>query len=294
MAGERLDRGVAMLADLSRAEVARLIAGGAVSLNGVAVTGRSRHLQEGDVVELERPERVAVGIESDPDVPVAVVYEDEHVIVVEKPAGLVVHPGAGQPRGTLVQGLLARYQELVAVGESERPGIVQRLDRGTSGLLVVARTQEAYRSLVGQLAARTACRRYDALVWGQIREDGGMIDAPISRSRREPTRMAVSVEGREARTRFEVVERFASPEPTTRVRCTLETGRTHQIRVHLAAIGHPVVGDERYGGARRTLEIERPFLHACRLEFDHPGSGDRLGFDSPLPTDLVAVLETLC
>ncbi len=293
MGGERLDRGVAMLADLSRAQVARLIADGAVAVNGVTTTARARRLEEGDVVELERPEQVESGTEADSTVSVEVVYEDEHVIVVEKPAGLVVHPGAGQSRGTLVQGLLACYPELAVVGESERPGIVHRLDRGTSGLLVVARTHEAYRSIVGQLAARTATRVYEALAWGGMAEEAGMIEAPIGRSRREPTRMAVSVEGREARTRFEVVARFTRPEPLTRLRCTLETGRTHQIRVHLAAIGHPVVGDEKYGGARPALPIERLFLHAGELELEHPVSGERLHFVSPLPQDLDRVLAEL-
>lgn len=291
MAGVRLDRGVSMLADLPRARAARLIADGIVAVNGVPTTSRSRRLEDGDVVELERPEDPDAGLEADAGVHVEVVYEDDQLIVVSKPSGVAVHPGAGLSQGTLVQGLLARYPELAAVGESERPGIVHRLDRGTSGLLVVARTQEAYRSLVDQLANRTAGREYDALVRGEIGEDAGLVDAPIARSRREPTRMAVSSDGREARTRFEVVARFAQPEPATRVRCTLETGRTHQVRVHLAAIGHPVMGDEKYGGARPGLAGERMFLHACSLDLDRPVTGERLRFTSELPADLLGVLE---
>jgi 23S rRNA pseudouridine1911/1915/1917 synthase len=214
------------------------------------------------------------------------------VIVVDKAPGLVVHPGAGHARGTLVGGLLARFPDLgnlasAGVCPPERPGVVHRLDKGTSGLLVVARTAGAYASLVGQLAARTVDRRYVALVRGAVADERGEVDAPIGRSARTPTRMAVSASGKPARTAYTVLERLGG---TTLLSLTLRTGRTHQIRVHLAAIGHPVVGDERYGSPERTLGPGRFFLHAGALAFDHPGTGERVSFSSPLPDDLEADL----
>ena len=220
------------------------------------------------------------------------VHADADVIVVDKPAGLVVHPGAGNEGGTLVNGLLHAFPELAAVGDPARPGIVHRLDRGTSGLLVVARTPAAYDALVGQLSRREVERRYAALVWGVPESGAGLVDAPVGRSPRDPTRMAVVAGGRDARTRYEVRTAFERP-ASALLTCRLETGRTHQIRVHLAAIGHPVVGDATYGGARAALALDRPFLHAEQLAFDHPTTGARLSFASALPADLEAVLATL-
>jgi 23S rRNA pseudouridine1911/1915/1917 synthase len=206
----------------------------------------------------------------------------------------VVHPGAGQRTGTLVHGLLARYPELVGVGiDPVRPGIVHRLDKGTSGLLLVARSAEAYEALVAALSARTVHRQYRTLVWGHVDAPRGLIDAPIGRSTREPTRQAIDERGREARTRYEVVDRYDEPVPATQLICTLETGRTHQIRVHLRSIGHAVVGDVRYDGARQSFPMERPFLHAEALELAHPISGEPLRFDSPLPADLTEALARL-
>jgi 23S rRNA pseudouridine1911/1915/1917 synthase len=222
-----------------------------------------------------------------------VVHEDAEVIVIDKPAGLVVHPGAGHADGTLVNGLLARFPELAAVGDPARPGIVHRLDAGTSGLLVVARTPPAYASLTAQLGERSVERAYDTLVAGRVENDEGVVDAPIGRSTREPTRMAVRADGRAARTRYLVVSRWTEPQAVSRLECRLETGRTHQIRVHLAAIGHPVVGDVRYGGGRSALPLDRPFLHAARLRFRHPGTGEPVAFASSLPPDLQAVLDRL-
>jgi 23S rRNA pseudouridine1911/1915/1917 synthase len=192
-----------------------------------------------------------------------------------------------------VSGLLARYPELAEVGDPERPGIVHRLDRGTSGLLMVARSSLAYDSLVGQLAARSVDRRYRTLVWGHPESPRGLIEAPIGRSPKHPTKMAVTSNGKEARTRYEVEELYREPSPTAVLTCRLETGRTHQIRVHLSAIGHSVVGDERYNGVRQTLPAPRPVLHAEQLGFDHPATGERLLFDSALPDDLVAVLGSI-
>jgi len=204
----------------------------------------------------------------------------------------VVHPGAGHDHGTLVHGLLARYPELVGVGDPNRPGIVHRLDRETSGLMVVARSQPAYAALVDALAARALTREYDALVWGHAENPRGVVAAPIGRSATRRTRMAVRTEGKDARTVYEVEEWFGRPE-VARMRCRLETGRTHQIRVHLSAIGHPVVGDGAYGGRRPGIDLDRPFLHAEHLAFAHPVTGEALSFRAPLPAELEAVLVGL-
>jgi 23S rRNA pseudouridine1911/1915/1917 synthase len=233
------------------------------------------------------PERTTSALVPDPTVEVPVVHADDHVVVVDKPAGLVVHPGAGNTAGTLVHGLLARFPQLAGgPGDPARPGIVHRLDKGTSGLLAVALTDLAYASLVDQLQRHAVDRTYTTLAWGHVEADAGMVDAPVGRSTRDPTRMSVSRRGREARTRYRVQARFDDPAPLTLLECRLETGRTHQIRVHLAAIGHPVVGDSRYGGSRPELSAARPFLHAGRLALDHPRTGERLDLRSPLPADL--------
>jgi 23S rRNA pseudouridine1911/1915/1917 synthase len=231
--------------------------------------------------------------QGDPAVEVPVVYEDPHLVVVDKPAGLVVHPGAGRDTGTLVNGLLARYPEMAGVGQPDRPGVVHRLDKGTSGLLVVARSSEAYDVLVARLAARDVERRYWTLVWGRVEVPTGEIDAPVGRAARDRTRMAVTLQGRPALTRYDVQRRFVRPVEVTELACRLATGRTHQIRVHLASIGHPVVGDARYGGARASLPAPRPALHAQHLAFAHPITGEALSFDSPLPADLRALLAQL-
>ena len=255
-------------------------------------------------IDGDLPEDLGANPDDLPDasVTVPVVHVDGDVIVVDKPAGLVVHPGAGHSRGTLVQGLAAAYPDLVELArratnptDALRPGIVHRLDRGTSGLLVVARTELARTSLVAQLAARSAERRYRALAAGTLGSDEGLIDAPLGRSSSDPTRRAVRVDGRDARTTYVVVRRSVTPIPATLLHCRLETGRTHQIRVHLEAIGHPLIDDGRYGGpSPASAELgsggDRPWLHAEILGFDHPTSGERLTFHSPLPDDLLDVL----
>jgi 23S rRNA pseudouridine1911/1915/1917 synthase len=292
--GQRLDRVVALVAGVSRAQAAALVDEGAVAVGGRPVTSRSHRVAEGDELDLdvpEAPDRLDLG--PDPTVAVPVVYQDDHLVVVDKPAGLVVHPGAGQASGTLVNGLLARFPEMVSVGQPDRPGIVHRLDKGTSGLMVVARSAEAYDALVAMLSARRVDRRYRTLVWGTPSSTTGLIDAPIGRSGRDRTRMAVTVAGREARTRYEVVRGYQRPVEVSELRCRLETGRTHQIRVHLTSIGHPVVGDARYGGERQSLPMDRPFLHAEELGLDHPVTGDTLWFASALPAELSAVLASL-
>lgn len=294
LAGERLDRVVSLVTGASRAVASELVADGAVRVNGRPATARSAKLVEGDVVEVAwEPPGEAAPLEPDPDVPVEVVYADEDVVVVDKAPGVVVHPGAGNASGTLVQGLLARYPELAGVGEPDRPGIVHRIDRETSGLLVVARTPRAYDSLVAQLAARTVGRRYEALCWGELEHPVGSIDGPIGRSRRQPTRMTVSADGREARTDYRVLATFHEPVSVSHLELALHTGRTHQIRVHLRSIGHPVVGDDQYGGVRESLPVPRLWLHAEALAFDHPVTGERIERTSPLPPDLAAVLDRL-
>ena len=288
--GERIDRIVAFVADVSRREAVALITAGGVLLNGERPDKPSLRVDIGSVVTIEVPER-SPGLLPDPEIELHIVHADDHVIVVDKPADLVVHPGSGVKDSTLANGLLARFPEIAEVGEPQRPGIVHRLDRGTSGLLMVARTGQAYDSLVAQLAARTVSRVYRVLVRGLVEADGGLVDAPLGRSLRDPIRRAVVADGKEARTRYEVIERFPDNDCTL-VACRLETGRTHQIRAHLSAIDHPVVGDERYGG-ERLQGLHRPFLHAAHLGFDHPATGSRMSFDAPLPPELAAVLSRL-
>ncbi len=291
LAGERLDRAVALLTGWSRSEVQHLVDDGAVLVGGEPAA-KSRRLEAGEAIELLAAPAAPALPGPEPDVPVDVRAVDDTFFVVAKPAGLVVHPGAGHAHGTLVHGLLALDPELAHVGDPARPGIVHRLDRDTSGLLVVARTSAAYDSLVEQLATREVERRYVALVRGVPESPRGVIDAPIGRSTRRRTRMAVRDSGREARTGYEVLEAWDDP-AVARVRCTLETGRTHQIRVHLAAIGHPVVGDAAYGGGGGAPALDRPFLHAQALAFAHPTTGERMAYEEPLPPDLQAVLDEL-
>jgi 23S rRNA pseudouridine1911/1915/1917 synthase len=292
--GQRLDRVVALVTGGSRAEAAALVDEGAVTVGGSPVTTRSHRVAEGDLVDIDLPDRPAeIELAADPSVPVPVVHEDADVIVVDKPAGVVVHPGAGQGSGTLVNGLLARYPEIRDVGQPDRPGIVHRLDKGTSGLLVVARSAPAYDRLVAMLGRHEVDRRYRTLVWGTVASPSGLVDAPVGRSGRERTRMAVTVRGKPARTWYDVVRTFHQPVEVTELVCRLETGRTHQIRVHMASIGHRVVGDGRYGGDRQSLPLPRPFLHAEHLGFDHPITGEALTFTSPLPDDLAQVLARL-
>lgn len=292
----RADRVITMLADVTRAQASDLLSSGQVRVDGVVLTSRSRPLAAGAILRVELSGAPTKNATPDPSVTFTVVYEDPVVVVVDKPADLVVHPGAGHLDGTLVTGLLWRYPDLAELGSAHdprRPGVVHRLDRGTSGLLAVARTEAAYRSLVAQLAQRTMSRRYLTVVEGVIPEDRGAVEAPIGRSFRQPTRMAVSEAGRPARTRYSVLQRVEGPVAATLLSVSLDTGRTHQIRVHLAAIGHPVLGDSRYRASRPVPSFApgRVFLHAARLRFDHPGSGRPLTCSSPLPEDLQVAAE---
>ena len=291
--GERVDRVIAFLTGISRTEAADVVRAGGARLGDRVVGKGSQRVSSGLELEVDVPERVpAVG--PDPAVELAVVHADADVIVVDKPAGLVVHPGGPHRGGTLVHGLLARFPDMADQPwpDPARPGLVHRLDKGTSGLLMVARHPAALAELSSQLRARAVERSYSALVSGVIEAPAGVIDAPLGRSAADPTRVAVRADGRRAVTRYEVLRRWRGPSTATLVRCTLETGRTHQIRAHLAAIGHPVVGDDRYGSARGRAPLGpgRPFLHAAILGFRHPRTAAPLRFESPLPPELEAVL----
>jgi 23S rRNA pseudouridine1911/1915/1917 synthase len=284
-AGERLDRFLAGLDDVgSRASAERLLSDGKVLVDG-ARRPKSHRLEGGERVELEVPERRASTLAPEA-VDLRIAYEDEHLLVVDKPAGVVVHPSAGHAGGTLVHGLLAHS---IAGGEAaERPGIVHRLDRDTSGLLVVARSDEAHRRLQRHLRRRELEREYLALVRGRPRSRRGRIEAAIGRDRVDPTKISLDTAvPREAVTEFETLD-LLREHALLSVR--LETGRTHQIRVHLAAIGLPVAGDPVYG-VERDLGLERQFLHAARLTFPHPFTGDAVRVESALPADLAAALE---
>jgi 23S rRNA pseudouridine1911/1915/1917 synthase len=284
-AGERLDRFLAGVAEVgSRAAAERLLGERQVLVDGTP-RGKSHRLTGGEEVRLEVPEREASALEPE-QLDLRIAYEDEHLLVVDKPAGVVVHPSAGHRSGTLVHGLLGR--EIEGGEEAERPGIVHRLDRDTSGLLVVARSEEAHRRLQRLLRRREIEREYRALVRGRPRSRRGRIEAPLGRDRTDPTRISLdSATPREAVTNFEV-EEVLRHHALLRVR--LETGRTHQIRVHLAAIDLPLAGDPVYG-VGGDVGLERQFLHAARLAFDHPLADIRVEAHSPLPADLEAALQ---
>ena len=292
LSGERLDRALSLLAGCSRAESARLISDGCVTLDAAPCNVRSERVREGQRIRVSsRRPPAAPAADQGPDP--EVVWVDGSLIVVDKPAGLVVHPGAGQPGGTLTDALVATFPDLAGVGQPDRPGIVHRLDKNTSGLMVVARTDQAYASLVRQMSERSVLRRYKCLVKGRVEADAGVVDAPVGRARRDPTRMTISVQGRPARTRYSVIARFDAPFAATLVEAALETGRTHQVRVHMSGIGHPVVGDQRYGGATAPPTLRRPFLHAWRLGLHHPESGDWMEWTSEIPEPLVSLLGAL-
>jgi 23S rRNA pseudouridine1911/1915/1917 synthase len=300
-AGVRLDRWLAsQLPDQSRARLQALIESGHVTLDGQPARASLR-LRAGQQVELvfPLPEPSSPAAE---DIPLAIVHQDSSLLVIDKPAGLVVHPGAGTASGTLVNALLGRVKDLSGIGGVLRPGIVHRLDRGTSGLLVVAKDDATHRDLARQFAGRRVEKEYLALVLGVPARAAGEIALPIGRDPVHRKKMSVRApRGREALTRYSVVEAL---DGAALLRVRLHTGRTHQIRVHLASIGHPVAGDETYGGRREPSSrrsesrealrtLRRPALHAARLAFEHPATRERVCFDSPLPADISAVLERL-
>ena len=285
----RLDVRVMEQEGISRSAAQTLIGGGHVTVNGRVGKAGQRVGVDDTVLVTPPPVPGAPPARPGPAVPLTVVYEDDALAVIDKPAGLVVHPAPGHHDGTLADGLRQRGSTWSHAGGDERPGIVHRLDRDTSGLLVVAKTEAAHRSLALQLQQRTLGRVYWALVHGSFRESTGRIDAPIGRDPGHRQRMAVVDEGRAAVTDFAVTERFRR---FTRLEVQLQTGRTHQIRVHLASIGHPIAGDPVYG-RRGDTSSPRPALHAERISFLHPADGRTCTFEAPLPDDLAAVMAAL-
>jgi len=282
-AGQRLDVALARHAAVSRAVAGRLVESGTVRVDGRAL--RKGHvLREGEAVSFEPPIDEPSRLTAE-EVPLRLVYEDDWLLVVDKPAGVVVHPAPGHEHGTLVQGLVARG---IRGGHGLRPGVVHRLDKETSGLLIVARRDDAYRRLVASMARRAITRVYLALLVGALPQDEGTVDAAIGRHVRDRKRMSIhTAQPRPAVTHFRVLAR---PPGYTFVEVRLETGRTHQIRVHMAALGYPVAGDATYGGRSRPPGLSRHFLHAARLSFPHPEDDRVVSFEAPLPPELVAFL----
>ena len=296
MAGKRLDVVLsACLEDISRSYVQKLIESGHVTVNGDFCNEKKQKAKAGDaiVIEIPDPETLEVLPEN---IPLDIVYEDEDVIVVDKPAGMVVHPANGNQSGTLVNALMYHCGDhLSSINGVVRPGIVHRIDKDTSGLLMVAKNDKAHLSLSKQLSEHSITRRYQAIVFNNFKEDEGTVDAPIGRDPRNRLRNAVLGQdalkagtARNAVTHYKVLERFGR---YTLIEARLETGRTHQIRVHMAHIGHPLLGDELYGPAKNKAGAKRQMLHAKILGFIHPSSGEYLEFESPLPNDFETVLE---
>jgi 23S rRNA pseudouridine1911/1915/1917 synthase len=290
--GERLDRALAALAGVPRARVRRWIDEGCVRLDGRTARAAER-VREGAHVEAEPPETVACALEPEP-MALRVLFEDADVVVVDKPAGLVVHPAPGHPRGTLVNALLHYCRDLAGIGGRLRPGIVHRLDRGTSGVLVVAKHDDAHVALATQFREHTIERVYAALVRGLPGADAGRVERAVGRHPQDRKRMSVRTQaGRAAASAWQVRRRFARSGATL-LEVRPETGRTHQIRVHLASIGLPIAGDPVYGRSTRgAFGFERPALHAERLGFDHPRSGERLRVEAALPEDFARALAGL-
>ena len=286
--GNRLDRFVQMRCpDLSRSRCASLIRDGQVTINGASAKPSSP-IHKGDTVAVEIPPPHPIEVVAQ-NIPVHIVYQDSHLLVVDKPAGLTVHPAPGHPDSTLVNALLAMVSDLSGIGGSLRPGIVHRLDKDTSGLMVVAKDDIAHHSLSRQLKERTVHKTYLALVVGNLRSDKGQIEGPIARHPKHRKRMAVVANGRDALTDYKVVHRY---DGYTLVEAHPVTGRTHQIRVHLTSIGHPLIGDPVYG--KRSSLAARHFLHATKLAFRLPPDELELReFESPLPPDLQAILDTM-
>ncbi len=295
-AGRRLDLWLAAhLPALSRTRIKALIDEGRVEVDG-APRKAAHRLKAGERVRAVVPPPPSDEMAAEP-IPLRIVFEDAHVLAVDKPAGMVTHPGAGQSMGTLAAAALAHAPEISGVGGPRRPGIVHRLDKGTSGLIVLAKTRAAYDALTAQLSRRTMSRRYLCLAHGRLARDSGVIDAPIARDTRSRVRMAVARPGtgKRAVTRFRVLERLAG---FTYLECRLETGRTHQIRVHLASLGHPLVGDVTYGRRKGSDTLPDELieglggvaLHAAGLSFVHPASGERVELSSPLPNRIEAIL----
>lgn len=286
--GERIDKAVSSIQnEWSRTQISNWITEGIVKVNGEAVKAKYK-VKAGDVVEIVVPEAEPLDVIAE-NLDLEIVYEDADVLVVNKPKGMVVHPAPGHMTGTLVNGLMYHCTDLSGINGIMRPGIVHRIDKDTSGLLMVAKNDKAHESLVEQLVNKTVTRKYTALVHGHIAHDKGTIDAPIGRDQKDRQKQAVVDKGKHAVTHFQVIERFGD---YTLVECRLETGRTHQIRVHMQYIGFPLVGDPKYG-PRKTLDFGGQVLHAGVLGFTHPTTGEYMEFEALLPVDYVQLLDEL-
>ncbi|MBF7094180.1 RluA family pseudouridine synthase [Streptococcus sp. HF-1907] len=286
-AGARLDKAMADLTELSRSQANEEIKKGAVLVNGQAKKAKYT-VQEGDVITYEVPQEEILDYQAE-DIPLEIVYEDDVVAVVNKPQGMVVHPSAGHASGTLVNALMYHVKNLSSINGVVRPGIVHRIDKDTSGLLMVAKNDQAHQALAEELKDKKSLRKYIAIVHGNLPNDRGMIEAPIGRSEKDRKKQAVTAKGKPAVTRFQVLERLGD---YSLVELTLETGRTHQIRVHMAYIGHPVAGDPLYG-PRKTLKGHGQFLHAQTLGFTHPKTGETMIFTAEAPAIFQETLEKL-
>ncbi|MGG1214788.1 RluA family pseudouridine synthase [Micromonospora provocatoris] len=286
--GERIDKAISSIqTEWSRTQISNWITEGIVKVNGETVKAKYK-VKAGDVVEIIVPEAEPLDVIAE-NLALDIVYEDADVLVVNKPKGMVVHPAPGHMTGTLVNGLMYQCKDLSGINGVMRPGIVHRIDKDTSGLLMVAKNDVAHESLVDQLVNKTVTRKYTALVHGHIAHDKGTIDAPIGRDQKDRQKQAVVDKGKHAVTHFQVIERFGD---YTLVECRLETGRTHQIRVHMNYIGFPLVGDPKYG-PRKTIDFGGQVLHAGILGFNHPTTGEYMEFEAPLPVDYVQLLEEL-
>ena len=288
-AGVRLDAFLSADGALTRSQAARLIAEGRVRVNGKPAA-KSARLSGGETVTVDAPQLRETALPPQ-DIPLDVVYEDDDVIVVNKPTGLVVHPAPGHPDGTLVNALLHHCGDsLSGIGGEKRPGIVHRIDRDTSGLIIAAKNDAAHLALSAQLKDHSLSRTYECLVTGNMKQDSGTVDAPIGRSSADRKKMAVVPTGRRAVTHWEVVARYPG---VTHLRCRLETGRTHQIRVHMAYIGHPILGDTVYGAKKPVPGLTGQCLHATGLRFIHPRTGEPVELHCPLPPEFTAMLQKL-
>lgn len=288
-AGVRLDAFLSADGALTRSQAARLIAEGRVRVNGKPAA-KSARLSGGETVTVDVPQLRETALPPQ-DIPLDVVYEDDDVIVVNKPTGLVVHPAPGHPDGTLVNALLHHCGDsLSGIGGEKRPGIVHRIDRDTSGLIIAAKNDTAHLALSAQLKDHSLSRTYECLVTGNMKQDSGTVDAPIGRSSADRKKMAVVPTGRRAVTHWEVVARYPG---VTHLRCRLETGRTHQIRVHMAHIGHPILGDTVYGAKKPVPGLTGQCLHAAGLRFVHPRTGEPVELHCPLPPEFTAMLQKL-
>ncbi|MDM5297856.1 RluA family pseudouridine synthase [Bacillus pumilus] len=286
---ERLDKFLSTTEpEWSRTQVQQWVKDGLIEVNGKQVKANYK-VQAGDQIKVEIPEPEALDVEAEA-MDLDIYYEDEDVLVVNKPRGMVVHPAPGHVSGTLVNGLMAHCHDLSGINGVMRPGIVHRIDKDTSGLLMVAKNDLAHESLVNQLVAKTVTRKYTAVVHGIIQHDTGTIDAPIGRDKKDRQSMTVTKENaKQAVTHFDVMERFKE---FTVVECRLETGRTHQIRVHMKYIGYPLAGDPKYG-PRKTVDFNGQLLHAGVLGFDHPRTGEYIEFSAPIPQDMQAFIDSL-